>query len=98
VPDSSLGLLPGWCLSTCASADTLPGLSVALFWAGPVIERLAFMPLTRRFFPARLLLICTAILALFSVALALALGDRGAHAGRRSRLGSLGHLYGLIAR
>jgi MFS family permease len=64
--------LPKFQIDVFSSSDTWAGLSVTLFWLGLVAGRLAFIPLTKRFPAARLLLVCAGLMALFVVALALA--------------------------
>jgi FHS family L-fucose permease-like MFS transporter len=62
--------LPKFQLDVFAVSDTRAGLAVTLFWIGLIAGRLAVIRLTRRFSPARLLLVCTCTLAVFVVALA----------------------------
>lgn len=64
--------LPKFQIEVFSSNETWASLSVTLFWIGLVAGRLAFMPLTRRFAAARLLLVCVGTMAVFAVALALA--------------------------
>jgi FHS family glucose/mannose:H+ symporter-like MFS transporter len=64
--------LPKFQLDTFGAGDTWASLSVTLFWVGLVAGRLAVRPLTRRFSPSRILLLCACTLAVFTVALALA--------------------------
>jgi MFS transporter, FHS family, glucose/mannose:H+ symporter len=64
--------LPKFQIDTFSSNDTSASLSVTLFWVGLVVGRLAFIPLTKRYPAARLLLICMTIMAAFSAALAFA--------------------------
>lgn len=45
---------------------------MTLFWVGLVAGRLIMMPLTRRYPPSRLLLICAFTMAVFTVAIGLA--------------------------
>ncbi len=64
--------LPKFQIDVFSATDTLAGLSVTLFWVGLVAGRLIMMPLTRRYPPSRLLLICAFTMAVFTVAIGLA--------------------------
>jgi len=64
--------LPKFQLDTFSASDTWAGLSVTLFWLGLVAGRLALRPLTRRFSPSRILLLCACTLALMAIGVALA--------------------------
>ena len=64
--------LPKFQIDVFDATDTWASLSVTLFWIGLIAGRLAVMTLTRRFNPARLLLICVSIMAVFTIALGLA--------------------------
>ncbi len=64
--------LPKFQIDVFGATDTWASLSVTLFWIGLVAGRLGFMPLTRRFSPAQLLLFCLGVMATFIIALALA--------------------------
>jgi len=64
--------LPKFQLDVFAVSDTRAGLAVTLFWVGLIAGRLAVIRLTRRFSPARLLLVCACTLAVFVVAVAFA--------------------------
>ncbi|MBN1628283.1 MAG: MFS transporter [Thermoleophilia bacterium] len=61
--------LPKFQIDVFGAGDTWASLSVTLFWVGLVVGRLVIMPLTARFSPARLLLVCAGVLAVFCVAL-----------------------------
>jgi len=64
--------LPKFQIDVFGAGDTWASLSVTLFWMGLVAGRLIVMPLTSRYSPARLLLICACILAVFCVVMATA--------------------------
>lgn len=64
--------LPKFLIDIFSSSATWASLSVTLFWVGLVVGRLAFIPLTKHYAATRLLLVCMAMMAVFSVALALA--------------------------
>ena len=64
--------LPKFEIDVFGASDTWASLSVTLFWVGLIAGRLTVMTLTRRYSPARLLLVCACTLAVFVVALALA--------------------------
>ncbi len=64
--------LPKFEIEVFGASDTWASLSVTLFWVGLIAGRLTVMTLTRRYSPARLLLVCACTLAVFVVALALA--------------------------
>ena len=64
--------LPKFEIEVFGATDTWASLSVTLFWVGLIAGRLTVMTLTRRYSPARLLLVCACTLAVFVVALALA--------------------------
>jgi FHS family glucose/mannose:H+ symporter-like MFS transporter len=64
--------LPKFQIDVFAATDTWANLSVTLFWVGLIAGRLVIMPLTRRFAPSRLLLVCGCIMAVFVVAVAFA--------------------------
>lgn len=55
-----------------AVGKTTAGLAVTLFWVGLLLGRLVVIPLTRRFSPARILMIGAAIWSLFALGVALA--------------------------
>jgi MFS transporter, FHS family, glucose/mannose:H+ symporter len=63
--------LPKFQIDVSNTSDTWASLTVTLFWVGLVAGRLLILPLTRRFAPSRLLLICAGVLAVFVVLLAL---------------------------
>ncbi len=52
--------LPKFQIDVFGSSDTLASLAVTLFWVGLIAGRLLVMTLTRRFSPARLLLVSPA--------------------------------------
>jgi FHS family glucose/mannose:H+ symporter-like MFS transporter len=64
--------LPKFQINVFGAGDTWASLAVTLFWVGMVVGRLIVMPLTRRFAPSRLLLVCACTLAVFAVAVAFA--------------------------
>lgn len=64
--------LPKLQLDVFGASDTWASLSVTLFWVGLIAGRLTVMRLTRSYSPARLLLVCAAVLAVFAVGLAVA--------------------------
>lgn len=64
--------LPKFQLELFAVSDTWASLTVTLFWVGLAGGRLLTMPLTRRFAPARLLLVCCFAMAAFAVGIAFA--------------------------
>lgn len=64
--------LPKFHIDVFDASDTWAGFSVTLFWIGLIAGRLAAMPLTRRFSPARILVFCASALAVMTLALALA--------------------------
>lgn len=64
--------LPKFQIDVFAATDTWASLSVTLFWVGLIAGRLIIMPLTRRFSPSRLLLVCACTMAVFVVAVAFA--------------------------
>jgi MFS transporter, FHS family, glucose/mannose:H+ symporter len=64
--------LPKFQIDVFGSSDALASLAMTLFWVGLVTGRLVVMTLTRRFSPARLLLVLSGSLAVFAVALAFA--------------------------
>ncbi len=64
--------LPKFQIDVFAATDTWASLSVTLFWVGLIAGRLIVMPLTRRFSPSRLLLVCACTMAVFVVAVAFA--------------------------
>lgn len=66
--------LPKFHIDVFRAKDTWASFSVTLFWIGLIAGRLVIMPLTKRFSPARLLLICAAVLAVMCVAVAYAPG------------------------
>jgi fucose permease len=64
--------LPKFQLDVFGVSDTRAGFAVTLFWVGLIVGRLAVIRLTRRFSPARLLLVCACTMAVFAAALAFA--------------------------
>ena len=64
--------LPKFQIDVFGGSETLASFAVTLFWVGLIVGRLTIMTLTRRFSPARLLLVCSCTLALFAVAVAFA--------------------------
>ncbi len=64
--------LPKFEIEVFDATDTWASLSVTLFWVGLIVGRLLVMTLTRRYSPARLLLVCAFVLAVFVVAIAVA--------------------------
>ena len=64
--------LPKFQLDVFGGSDTMASFAVTLFWIGLIAGRLLAMRLTRRFSPARLILVCAGILAVFAVAVAFA--------------------------
>ena len=64
--------LPKFQIDVFGSSDTRASLAVTLFWVGLIAGRLLAMRLTRRFSPARLVLVLSGTLAVFAVAVALA--------------------------
>ncbi len=64
--------LPKFQLEIFAVSDSRASLTVTLFWVGLAVGRLLTMPLTRRFAPARLLLACCSVMAVFAIGVALA--------------------------
>lgn len=58
-------------IDTFAVGKTTAGLAVTLFWVGLVIGRTLVIPLTRRFRASRLLLVGTAVMAVFALGVAL---------------------------
>lgn len=64
--------LPKFQIDVFGAADTLASFSVTLFWVGLIAGRLIMMALTKRYSPARLLLVSACIMAVFAVAVALA--------------------------
>ncbi|MBN1628282.1 MAG: MFS transporter [Thermoleophilia bacterium] len=64
--------LPKFQIDVFDAGDTWASLSVTLFWAGLIAGRLIVMTLTKRFSPARLLLVCACVMAVFTVAVAFA--------------------------
>lgn len=63
--------LPKFQIDVFGSSDTKASFAVTLFWVGLIAGRLLAMRLTRRFSPARLLLVLSGTLAVFAVAVAL---------------------------
>ena len=63
--------LPKFQIDIFAATDTWASLSVTLFWVGLIAGRLIVMGLTKRFAPSRLLLVCAATFAVFTVVVAL---------------------------
>jgi fucose permease len=59
-------------IDTLGANRTWAGLVVTMFWIGLVIGRLALVPFTRRVLASRLLVGCMAVMAVFSLGLALA--------------------------
>ena len=64
--------LPKFQIDVFGASDAWASLSVTLFWIGIIAGRLIMVPLTKRFSPSRLLLVCAAILAVMAVGVALA--------------------------
>jgi len=64
--------LPKFQIDVFSATDTWASLSVTLFWIGLIVGRLIIMPLTRRYSPARLLLVCACTMAVFVVAVGFA--------------------------
>ena len=64
--------LPKFQLDTFNASDTVASLSLTLFWLGLLVGRFIGIPLTRRFSPSRILLVCACALAAFAVAVAFA--------------------------
>lgn len=64
--------LPKFQIDVLGSSDFWASLAVTLFWVGWVLGVLAVVPLTRRFAPSRLLLVCACTLAAFSIAMGFA--------------------------
>ena len=64
--------LPKFQIDVFDAGDTWASLSVTLFWVGLIAGRLIVMALTKRYSPARLLLVCACTMAVFTVAVALA--------------------------
>jgi fucose permease len=64
--------LPKFEIDVFQSVDSWASFAVTLFWVGLTAGRLLVMTLTRRFSPARLLLVCSGVFAVFVVAVALA--------------------------
>jgi FHS family glucose/mannose:H+ symporter-like MFS transporter len=64
--------LPKLQLDVFGASDTWASLSVTLFWVGLIAGRLTVMRMTHRYSPARLLMICAGVLAVFAVGLATA--------------------------
>jgi FHS family glucose/mannose:H+ symporter-like MFS transporter len=64
--------LPKFEIDTFGASDSWASFAVTLFWVGLMGGRLLVMALTKRFSPARLLLVCGCVFAVFAVAVALA--------------------------
>ncbi|MBN1319876.1 MAG: hypothetical protein JXA87_03450 [Thermoleophilia bacterium] len=64
--------LPKFHIHVFEAGDTWASFSLTLFWIGLIAGRLVIMPLTKRFSPSRLLLICSCILTVMTVAVAFA--------------------------
>lgn len=64
--------LPKFQLDVFGSGDTRAGFSVTLFWVGLIAGRVLMSLLTGRFSPARLVLVCSGVFAVFAVAVAAA--------------------------
>ena len=64
--------MPKFQIDVFGSSDTRAGFGVTLFWVGLIAGRLFVTMITRRFSPARLVLICSCVFAAFAVAVALA--------------------------
>lgn len=58
-------------IDTFAVSKTVASLAVTLFWIGLVIGRTMVIPLTRRFRASRLLMVGTAVMAVFALGIAL---------------------------
>ena len=64
--------LPKFQLDVFGGSDTRAGFAVTLFWVGLLAGRMLVSTLTRSFSPARLVLVCSGVFAVFAVAVALA--------------------------
>jgi len=64
--------LPKFQIEVFSSSDAFASLAVTLFWTGEVTGRLFFVPLARRVEPARLLLVCTCVMAVFTTSMSFA--------------------------
>ena len=62
--------LPKFQIDVFAVADTWASLAVTLFWIGLVAGRMIMRPFSRRYRASRLLLVCSAVMAVFAVAVA----------------------------
>jgi MFS transporter, FHS family, glucose/mannose:H+ symporter len=63
--------LPKFEIDVFAAGKTLAGLAVTSFWVGLLLGRIIVVPLTRRFLASRLLLVGTAVMAVFALGVAL---------------------------
>ena len=63
--------LPKFQIEVFGASETAAGFSVTLFWIGLIVGRLIMMPLSQRFAPSRLLLVCALTMAVFTVLVAL---------------------------
>jgi FHS family glucose/mannose:H+ symporter-like MFS transporter len=95
--------LPKSQIDVFQASDTWASLSVTLFWIGLIAGRLALMPLTRRYSPSRLLLVCACTMAVFVVAVAFAPAQAaslvlavGAGLGASASYGIIGSYAGLF--
>jgi fucose permease len=66
--------LPKYQIDTFHASEGSASLAVTFFWAGVIVGRLLAVRASRRFSPARLVVLCGGGLALFSIGLALAPG------------------------
>ena len=64
--------LPKFQIEVFSSSDGFASLAVTLFWVGEVTGRLFFLPLAKRVDPARLLLVCTCVMAVFTTSMSFA--------------------------
>ena len=64
--------LPKFQVDVFEAGDTWASFSLTLFWIGLIAGRLMVMPLSRRFAPSRLLLVCASVLTVMAVAVAFA--------------------------
>lgn len=62
--------LPKFQIEVFGASETAAGFSVTLFWIGLIVGRLIMMPLSQRFPPSRLILICALTMAVFTVLVA----------------------------
>ena len=82
--------LPKFQIDVFGGGDAWPVFAVTLFWVGLMAGRLLVTALTRRFSPARLLLVCACTIAVFAVAVAFAPSQAISGAGGGRRAGSVG--------